>query len=161
MFPLLILNFKSLNQNLLLFLLLVLLGLYLRIRSLMSDLINQPISLLLSVPIIPTFLYAMEHPSPEPQTVLPSHAAPQLSAPRTRTPTPGPQSRQNPRLPPLVSLFDNITFNLQEGPDTDLPVLTGPTAEHSNDTGNTTVGGARVGSTSRTFSIAAQLPDDL
>ncbi|XP_068166581.1 chromaffin granule amine transporter-like [Antennarius striatus] len=99
------------------------------------------------VPIIPTFLYAMNHPSPEPQTAGPS-LLPLLSldAPRSpivstqspsessnlqtssRTlplPPPRPsapvlvtQSKQNPHSPtstfPLVSLFDNTTFSLEE-----------------------------------------------
>ncbi|XP_071340210.1 chromaffin granule amine transporter isoform X2 [Trachinotus anak] len=61
------------------------------------------------VPIIPTFLYAMEHPSSQPQTAQPpplprpSHSAPEQS--RRLTP---------PSLPPLVSLFDNTSFSLQE-----------------------------------------------
>ncbi|XP_062238042.1 chromaffin granule amine transporter [Platichthys flesus] len=63
------------------------------------------------VPIIPTFLYALEHPSQEPQTAqpsllpLPSHRVGLLG---TDTETPVPTS------PPLVSLFDNTTFRLQE-----------------------------------------------
>ncbi|XP_070760309.1 chromaffin granule amine transporter [Enoplosus armatus] len=100
------------------------------------------------VPIIPTFLYAMEHPSPEPQTSqpsllpLPSLSAPgwgtvpsqspsnlqtssrtsqpsQLPQPSRSAPVLGTQSEQSlrsppPTLPPLVSLFDNSTFSLQE-----------------------------------------------
>ncbi|XP_040897605.1 chromaffin granule amine transporter isoform X2 [Toxotes jaculatrix] len=96
------------------------------------------------VPIIPTFLYAMEHPSPEPQTALPSllplpsHVASQppslgsdlqassrtsqpsqLPLPSHSTPVLGTQSEQSPRaspptFSPLVSLFDNTTFSLQE-----------------------------------------------
>ncbi|XP_033974109.1 chromaffin granule amine transporter [Trematomus bernacchii] len=95
------------------------------------------------VPIIPTFLYAMEHPSSELQTAQPSLVpVPSLSAPRLGTvtaqsPSPrlnfqtssrssdlpqpshsapvlGTQSDQSPRLSPLVSLFDNSTFSLQE-----------------------------------------------
>ncbi|XP_040011583.1 chromaffin granule amine transporter [Xiphias gladius] len=103
------------------------------------------------VPIIPTFLYAMEHPSPEPQTaqpsllplpsrgasrpgVVPSQApspgsnlqtssqtpqASQLSRPSHSAPVPGRQSEQStlsspPTFSPLVSLFDNTTFSLQE-----------------------------------------------
>ncbi|XP_021165520.2 chromaffin granule amine transporter [Fundulus heteroclitus] len=121
------------------------------------------------VPIIPTFLYAMEHPSPEPQTVQPSLRAPpavtsqpsssrsdlqtsgwtsQLSAPNRRTPVLGPETQQNPRLPPLVSLFDNSAVDLQgdrtEGTtDTAPPGLTGPTAEllQTNGTGNSTDSG--------------------
>ncbi|XP_018519906.1 chromaffin granule amine transporter [Lates calcarifer] len=95
------------------------------------------------VPIIPTFLYAMEHPSPEPQTAqpsllpLPSHGASglgmvpsqspstdlqtssqtsqpsQLPQPDPGAPVLGTQSSP-PALPPLVSLFDNSTFSLQE-----------------------------------------------
>ncbi|XP_027873787.1 chromaffin granule amine transporter isoform X2 [Xiphophorus couchianus] len=61
------------------------------------------------VPIIPTFLYAMEHP--EPQTV--PDAAPSRTS-SSRTATPGPEAQQNPRLPPMVSLFNNVTFDLQE-----------------------------------------------
>ncbi|XP_060895115.1 chromaffin granule amine transporter [Labrus mixtus] len=49
------------------------------------------------VPIIPTFLYAMDHPSPEPQTVQPSLLPlPSLSAPQRRTAPPQvPSSRSN------------------------------------------------------------------
>ncbi|XP_070820572.1 chromaffin granule amine transporter isoform X1 [Chaetodon trifascialis] len=95
------------------------------------------------VPIIPTFLYAMEHPSPEPQTllssVLPSLGGPGLdtvspaSDPQTSSrtsrpsllpqpshgaPIPDTQLEQSPRssppaVPPLVSLYDNATFSLQ------------------------------------------------
>ncbi|XP_023198998.1 chromaffin granule amine transporter isoform X1 [Xiphophorus maculatus] len=61
------------------------------------------------VPIIPTFLYAMEHP--EPQTV--PDAAPSRTS-SSRTATPGPEAQQNPRPPPMVSLFNNVTFDLQE-----------------------------------------------
>uniref|UniRef100_UPI0037E9496A chromaffin granule amine transporter n=1 Tax=Semicossyphus pulcher TaxID=241346 RepID=UPI0037E9496A len=100
------------------------------------------------VPIIPTFLYAMEHPSPEPQTaqpsllpltslgapqmgtvspqspssrsnlqtsrqpsqlLRPSHSAPVLGTPSEHIPRSSP-----PSFPPLVSLFDNTTFSLQE-----------------------------------------------
>lgn len=95
------------------------------------------------MPIIPTFLYAIEHPSSELQTAQPSLVpVPSLSAPRLGTvtaqsPSPrlnfqtssrssdlpqpshsapvlGTQSDQSPRLSPLVSLFDNSTFSLQE-----------------------------------------------
>ncbi|XP_047237814.1 chromaffin granule amine transporter [Girardinichthys multiradiatus] len=120
------------------------------------------------VPIIPTFLYAMEHPSPEPQTVQPSLlpqpslGAPhldtvtsqppssrsnlqtpswtsQLSPPSSRTPILSPELQQRSRLSLLVSLFDNLTFTLQESrtegtPDT---ARTGPTSR-INDTINTT-----------------------
>ncbi|XP_074495974.1 chromaffin granule amine transporter isoform X2 [Sebastes fasciatus] len=89
------------------------------------------------VPIIPTFLYAMEHPSPEPQTAQPSLLPrPSLGVP-SQSPSPrsdlqtsrgtaqqprpshgapvlGTQSEQSPRSSPLVSLFDNSTFSLQE-----------------------------------------------
>ncbi|PWA14832.1 hypothetical protein CCH79_00020211 [Gambusia affinis] len=61
------------------------------------------------VPIIPTFLYAMEHP--EPQTVLDATPS-RISS--SRTAVPGPEAQQNPRPPPLVSLFNNVTFDLQE-----------------------------------------------
>ncbi|MED6254613.1 hypothetical protein ATANTOWER_030302 [Ataeniobius toweri] len=120
------------------------------------------------VPIIPTFLYAMEHPSPEPQTLQPSLLAQpslgaphldtvtsqppssssnlqtpswtsQLSPPSSRTPILSPESQQRPRLSLLVSLFDNLTFTLQESrtegtPDTARTGLTG----RINDTTNTT-----------------------
>ncbi|MED6271240.1 hypothetical protein CHARACLAT_018170 [Characodon lateralis] len=120
------------------------------------------------VPIIPTFLYAMEHPSPEPQTLQPSRlsqlslGAPyldtmtsqppssrsnlqtpswtsQLSPPSSRTPILSPESQQRPRLSLLVSLFDNLTFTLQESrtegtSDTARTGLTG----RINDTTNTT-----------------------
>ncbi|KAF6715633.1 Chromaffin granule amine transporter [Oryzias melastigma] len=68
------------------------------------------------VPIIPTFLYAMEHPSPEPQTSeLP---LPGLTGSKRPSPTP-PSAQPVPRLSPssfspLVSLFDNSTFSLQQ-----------------------------------------------
>ncbi|KAM8760687.1 chromaffin granule amine transporter isoform 1-T3 [Acanthopagrus schlegelii] len=67
------------------------------------------------VPIIPTFLYAMEHPSPEPQAAqpsllpLPSQSAPILDTQSEQSPSSSP-----PSFPPLVSLFDNTTFSLQE-----------------------------------------------
>ncbi|MEQ2303451.1 hypothetical protein AMECASPLE_017048 [Ameca splendens] len=120
------------------------------------------------VPIIPTFLYAMEHPSPEPQTLQPSLLAQpslgaphldtvtsqppssrsnlqtpswtsQLSPPSSRTPILSPESQQRPRLSLLVSLFDNLTFTLQESrtegtSDTARTGLTG----RINDTTNTT-----------------------
>nr|XP_046242483.1 chromaffin granule amine transporter [Scatophagus argus] len=96
------------------------------------------------VPIIPTFLYAIEHPSPEPQTAQPSLLPlPTLSAPVLDT-----QSEQSPQLssptfPPVVSLFDNTTFSLQDTwtespPDvepTDQPSLT--TDLQINETTNT------------------------
>ncbi|RVE68753.1 hypothetical protein OJAV_G00094790 [Oryzias javanicus] len=67
------------------------------------------------VPIIPTFLYAMEHPSPEPQTSeLP---LPGLAGSKRPSPTP-PSAQPEPglssSLSPLVSLFDNSTFSLQQ-----------------------------------------------
>ncbi|XP_014897606.1 chromaffin granule amine transporter-like, partial [Poecilia latipinna] len=61
------------------------------------------------VPIIPTFLYAMEHP--EPQTV-PDKVPSRTSS--SRTAALGPEAQQNPRPSPLVSLFNNVTFDLQE-----------------------------------------------
>ncbi|XP_076587695.1 chromaffin granule amine transporter [Chaetodon auriga] len=109
------------------------------------------------VPIIPTFLYAMEHPGPELQTLLPS-VLPSLGAPGldTASPTSDPQTssrtfqpsllpqpsrgapildtqvEQSPRssppsVPPLVSLYDNTTFSLQE-------VWTEPTPEPTDQT---------------------------
>ncbi|CAJ1069594.1 LOW QUALITY PROTEIN: chromaffin granule amine transporter [Xyrichtys novacula] len=81
------------------------------------------------VPIIPTFLYAMEHPSPEPQTLQPSLLPLQsLSDPQLPSQPPQPShsalvlgksSEEIPRstpptFPHLVSLFDNTTFSLQE-----------------------------------------------
>ncbi|KAL7391153.1 hypothetical protein ABVT39_005126 [Epinephelus coioides] len=95
------------------------------------------------VPIIPTFLYAKEHPSPEPPTAqpsllpLPSLGAPHLGTVPSQPPAPrsnlqtsswtsqlplpsrsapvlGTQSEQSPQSSPLVSLFDNTTFSLQE-----------------------------------------------
>ncbi|XP_034548382.1 chromaffin granule amine transporter [Notolabrus celidotus] len=130
------------------------------------------------VPIIPTFLYAMEHPSPEPQTVQPS-LLPLSSLSESQLPPQSPSSRSNPRtsswtsqpsqllkpslsalllgkpseeisrsspptLPPLVSLFDNTTFSLQEiqteqTPDAELVNQTGPTSEQQiNETANAT-----------------------
>uniref|UniRef100_A0A7N5ZX05 Major facilitator superfamily (MFS) profile domain-containing protein n=1 Tax=Anabas testudineus TaxID=64144 RepID=A0A7N5ZX05_ANATE len=65
-----------------------------------------------TVPIIPTFLYAMDHPSPEPQT---AQTRPQLSSP-------------TPSL--LISLFNNETFSLQEV-QTELIPRTEPTDETS------------------------------
>ncbi|XP_029915600.1 chromaffin granule amine transporter [Myripristis murdjan] len=92
------------------------------------------------VPIIPTFLYAMEHPSPEPQTAqpsllpLPSRGAPALGTARPQLPSPssnlqasdrpgydapvlgtGPPRVSTPTFSSLVSLFDNTTFSLQPG----------------------------------------------
>ncbi|KAK5622544.1 hypothetical protein CRENBAI_001785, partial [Crenichthys baileyi] len=63
----------------------------------------------------------------------------QLSPPSSRTPILSPESQQRPRLPLLVSLFDNITFTLQESrtegtPDTARTGLTG----RINDTTSTT-----------------------
>ncbi|XP_047448885.1 chromaffin granule amine transporter [Mugil cephalus] len=62
------------------------------------------------VPIIPTFLYSMDHPSPEPQTVPPS-----------LVPLSGLGASVLGTKSPLVSLFDNSTFSLQEtgAPDLD------------------------------------------
>ncbi|XP_056233364.1 chromaffin granule amine transporter [Seriola aureovittata] len=73
------------------------------------------------VPIIPTFLYAMEHPSPEPQTAqpsllpLPSHGASRPGTSPSQSPSPG--SDLQPSLPPLVSLFDNSTFRTEPTSD--------------------------------------------
>nr|XP_043881250.1 chromaffin granule amine transporter isoform X2 [Solea senegalensis] len=95
------------------------------------------------VPIIPTFLYAMRHPSPEPQTTqpsllpLPNHGPSRLGMLPSHSPFPTPtlqtsqsselpqsnystvvpdiQSKQSPpTFSPLVSLYDNTTFGLQE-----------------------------------------------
>ncbi|XP_013878271.1 chromaffin granule amine transporter [Austrofundulus limnaeus] len=98
------------------------------------------------VPIIPTFLYAMEHP--EPQTAPPSLLAPpsldaspldnlqtsswtyQLSRPDHRALILGTEAQQSPQPPPLVSLFDNTTFDPEETtPDTSPTGWTGPTTE--------------------------------
>lgn len=62
------------------------------------------------VPIIPTFLYAMEHPSPEPQPAQPSL----LPLPSRGAPFLGTQSPPPPSLSSLMSLFDNSTFSLEE-----------------------------------------------
>uniref|UniRef100_A0A3Q3BG23 Solute carrier family 18 member A1 n=1 Tax=Kryptolebias marmoratus TaxID=37003 RepID=A0A3Q3BG23_KRYMA len=124
------------------------------------------------VPIVPTFLYAMEHP--EPQTIQPSLLAlPSLSASQPDTgasqapssgsnlqtsswtsqlPRPehralilGTEAPRGPQLPPLVSLFDNNTFDLEgvqpeATPGTDPTGWTGPTPEvlQVNETANTT-----------------------
>uniref|UniRef100_A0A3Q3MK51 Solute carrier family 18 member A1 n=1 Tax=Mastacembelus armatus TaxID=205130 RepID=A0A3Q3MK51_9TELE len=78
-----------------------------------------------TVPIIPTFLYALDHPSPVPPTTQPSL----LPLPSHSTPLLGTRLEQSPRsfphtLSTLVSLFDNTTFSLQEAqtdptPDTE------------------------------------------
>uniref|UniRef100_A0A7N6AAZ5 Major facilitator superfamily (MFS) profile domain-containing protein n=1 Tax=Anabas testudineus TaxID=64144 RepID=A0A7N6AAZ5_ANATE len=87
-----------------------------------------------TVPIIPTFLYAMDHPSPEPQTAQtaqPSlHPLPSFSAPVWGT-----QVQQRPQLSSptpslLISLFNNETFSLQEV-QTELIPRTEPTDETS------------------------------
>ncbi|XP_026177439.1 chromaffin granule amine transporter isoform X3 [Mastacembelus armatus] len=77
------------------------------------------------MPIIPTFLYALDHPSPVPPTTQPSL----LPLPSHSTPLLGTRLEQSPRsfphtLSTLVSLFDNTTFSLQEAqtdptPDTE------------------------------------------
>ena len=87
------------------------------------------------MPIIPTFLYAMEHPSPEPQTAQPSLLPlPSLGAPVLDTQSSPPPS------PPLVSLFDGATFRLQEDSEpTEQSVLT--TDLQTNQTSDSTVGG--------------------
>uniref|UniRef100_A0A3Q1JV14 Major facilitator superfamily (MFS) profile domain-containing protein n=1 Tax=Anabas testudineus TaxID=64144 RepID=A0A3Q1JV14_ANATE len=88
-----------------------------------------------TVPIIPTFLYAMDHPSPEPQTAQtaqPSlHPLPSFSAPVWGT-----QVQQRPQLSSptpslLISLFNNETFSLQEV-QTELIPRTEPTDETSD-----------------------------
>ncbi|XP_061586146.1 chromaffin granule amine transporter [Cololabis saira] len=108
------------------------------------------------VPIIPTFLYAMEHPSPEPQTALPSQLtltgpgeSPLDTRPRYGSPALGTEPQRSPQVPPpsfssLVSLFDNTTFTLHEipadpTPDTDSMGQTSPTTElNANKTANGT-----------------------
>ncbi|XP_078141253.1 chromaffin granule amine transporter [Centroberyx gerrardi] len=101
------------------------------------------------VPIIPTFLYAMEHPSPEPQTTAqpslsprPSHSAPGLGTGSERSPRP-----PAPTSSSLVSLFDNRIFSLQAGPagpagpaaSTEPPERTGlTTAVQINESANAT-----------------------
>ncbi|XP_078106554.1 chromaffin granule amine transporter [Sander vitreus] len=124
------------------------------------------------VPIIPTFLYAMEHPSLEPQTTQPSllplptldasrlgtvpsqspsprsnlrtFQSSQLPQPSHSAPYHGTQSEQSPQSSPLVSLFDNSTFSLQEiliepTPDTELTDQSSPTTElQINETTNAT-----------------------
>lgn len=94
-----------------------------------------------SVPIIPTFLYAIDHPSPEPQTLAP----PLLPGPSTSSlaqdtvSPPVTSSYTSSSLSPLLSLFDNTTFSTQE-------VQTTPGADvqpadlHTNGTIDTTVG---------------------
>lgn len=109
------------------------------------------------MPIVPTFLYAMEHP--EPQTALPSLGASrldprtsQLPRPDHRAPSLGAAAQQGPQRPPLVSLFDNATFDLEEVQTEATPDLmgwTGLTTEQDNDTTNATVGAL----TSRNFWI--------
>ncbi|XP_068424997.1 chromaffin granule amine transporter [Clinocottus analis] len=72
------------------------------------------------VPIIPTFLYALEHPGPEPQdapSALPGRGAP----------IPGPPTERSPRSSPLASLFDNSTFSLQEARTSRTPDPNGTT----------------------------------
>lgn len=106
----------------------------------------------------------MEHP--EPQTAPPSLLAPpsldasqldnlqtsswtsQLSRPDHRALIPGPEAQQGPQLPPLVSLFDNATFDPEESqtkptPDTGPTGWTGPATEllQANGTANASVGG--------------------
>lgn len=94
------------------------------------------------VPIIPTFLYAIEHPSPEPQTAQPSLLplrgldASRLGTAPSRPPssafslqtsrrtsqrlhlprpsTGAPVQVTGPTLSALVSLFDNSTFSLTD-----------------------------------------------
>ncbi|XP_068559131.1 chromaffin granule amine transporter [Cebidichthys violaceus] len=78
------------------------------------------------VPIIPTFLYAMEHPSPEPQTAQPSL----LPLPSRSAPIPGTPSARSPRSSPLLSLFDNSTFGLRSEIRTEPPR---PDAEPTTD----------------------------
>ncbi|XP_023251634.1 synaptic vesicular amine transporter-like [Seriola lalandi dorsalis] len=98
------------------------------------------------VPIIPTFLYAMEHPSPEPQTAqpsllpLPSHGASRPGTSPSQSPSPG--SDLQPSLPPLVSLFDNSTFRTEPTSD---PETTDQTTDlQVNETTDAAVGGGRA-----------------
>ncbi|CAI5682569.1 chromaffin granule amine transporter [Oreochromis niloticus] len=102
------------------------------------------------VPIIPTFLYAIEHPSPEPQTAQPSLLPlPSLDASRLgtapsqppssafslqtssrtsqrlqlpRSSTGAPVQGTGPTLSALVSLFDNSTFSLTDASTGSEPV---------------------------------------
>lgn len=75
-----------------------------------------------SVPIIPTFLYAIDHPSPEPQTLgpplLPDPSTSSLVldtvSPQSGTSPPVTSSYTTSSLSPLLSLFDNTTFSMQE-----------------------------------------------
>ncbi|KAM9858663.1 chromaffin granule amine transporter [Aulostomus maculatus] len=71
------------------------------------------------VPIIPTFLYAMEHPRAEPATAWPSHR-PLPSPSALNLPT---RPEQSPQLSPptpssLVSLFDYVSLGLRGTPTT-------------------------------------------
>ncbi|KAI3372999.1 hypothetical protein L3Q82_023439, partial [Scortum barcoo] len=105
--------------------------------------INEGVIRPSSVPIIPTFLYAMEHPSPEPQTA----QASLLPQPSSSAPLLGTQSEQSPRsspptFPSLLSLFDNTTFSLQEIQTEPSPEATDQTSPGTDlQTNETTVGG--------------------
>lgn len=110
------------------------------------------------MPIIPTFLYAMEHPSPEPQTMEPSL----LPGPSTSSLVLDTPSDQSPGSPPatpfspLVSLFDNTTFSLQEvqtepSPDPE------PADLQANQTTDAAVGVGRR----RRHGDASELPADV
>lgn len=102
------------------------------------------------MPIIPTFLYAIDHPSPEPQTLGP----PLLPDPSTSSlvlETVSPQSGMSPpvtssyassSLSPLLSLFDNTSFSMQEvqtTPGADVK----PADPQTNQTMEATVGDVR------------------
>lgn len=106
--------------------------------------IDQIISLPASVPIIPTFLYAMEHPSPEPQTMGPS-VLPGSSTSSLVLNTPSDQIPGSPpgtSFSPLVSLFDNTTFSLQEV-QTDPSLDPEPADLQANQTADAAVGVGR------------------
>lgn len=104
-----------------------------------------------SVPIIPTFLYAIDHPSPEPQTLGP----PLLPGPSTSSlvlETVSPESGMSPpvtsshttsSLSPLLSLFDNTTFSTQEV-QTTLGADVQPADLQTNQTTDATVGEGRL-----------------
>ncbi|CAI5649097.1 unnamed protein product [Oreochromis niloticus] len=111
---------------------------------------NLEVDAVFSLPIIPTFLYAIEHPSPEPQTAQPSLLPlPSLDASRLgtapsqppssafslqtssrtsqrlqlpRSSTGAPVQGTGPTLSALVSLFDNSTFSLTDASTGSEPV---------------------------------------
>ncbi|XP_028269840.1 chromaffin granule amine transporter-like [Parambassis ranga] len=91
------------------------------------------------VPIIPTFLYAMEHPSPQPpHTAPPSPLALGLGVSQLPSSS---HSSPPPTLSPLTSLFDNSTYSLQEdrtGPSNLSDQIAPSTGLPINQTTNTT-----------------------